>query len=72
MGPELTYALKAYTSQFHNPEYDGEKTYVSSESFWRLITTKAEYWGAQIGVQYGEPIYATGPLPATTLPGLEG
>lgn len=55
-------ALEAYKSQFHNPEYRGGETFVSSPAFWEGITVRAAYWGQRIGVQYGEPFYAQGPL----------
>lgn len=61
-------ALRAYRSQFFNPEYSGQATYVSSEAFWDGITQRAAYWGARIGVRYGEPFYATSPL-ALDIPG---
>lgn len=55
-------ALRAYHSQFHNPDYDGAKTMVSSESFWTGIEKRAAYWGNRIGVEYGEPLYREGPM----------
>lgn len=63
--------LHAYRSQFHNPEYDGPATWVSSARFWESIRTRAAHWGSMIGVDYGEPLYINGPLAAKTLPGLE-
>ncbi|GMW03551.1 MAG: bacillithiol biosynthesis deacetylase BshB1 [Candidatus Hydrogenedentota bacterium] len=64
-------ALRAYGSQFFNPDYAGKGTYVSSKAFWDYIRTRAAYWGARIGVEYGEPLYAEGPLGVERLPGLE-
>jgi bacillithiol biosynthesis deacetylase BshB1 len=55
-------ALRAHASQFHNPAYPGNETHVSSPEFWDNITTRAAYWGARIGVKYGEPFYAPTPL----------
>lgn len=55
-------ALRAYQSQFHNPDYTAPETLVSSEAFWRNIRVRAQYWGARIGVTYGEPLYAPLPL----------
>ena len=55
-------ALRAYTSQLHNPEYEGPKTQVSSPEFWDGITKRAAYWGHRIGVDYGEPLYREGPM----------
>ena len=54
-----------------DPGYEGRETLVSSEEFWEAIRARAAYWGSRIGVDYGEPLYADGPLPLTTLPGLE-
>lgn len=64
-------ALEAYRSQLFNPGYEGPDTMVSSEEFWEAIRTRAAYWGNRIDVDYGEPLYADGPLPLTLLPGLE-
>lgn len=63
--------LSAYRSQFHNPEYEGPATLISSSQFWEAIGTRAAYWGNRIGVAYGEPLFADGPIAAKTLPGLE-
>lgn len=65
-------AIRAYASQFHNPEYAGETTYISTPEFWESIRVKAAYWGSQIGAQYGEPLHADSPLGVETLPGLGG
>lgn len=63
-------ALKAFRSQFHNPGYEGHETFVASASFWDQIRVRAEYWGGRIGVTYGEPLFADGPLAMDVLPGL--
>jgi bacillithiol biosynthesis deacetylase BshB1 len=64
-------ALRAYRSQFHNPDYEGKPTFVSSEGFWQSIKTRAEYWGQRIGVTHAEPLYALEPLTMDFPPGLE-
>lgn len=56
-------ALRAFKSQFHNPDYDGPETLVASEQFWGDITTRAAYWGGRIGVAYGEPLFSPDPQP---------
>jgi bacillithiol biosynthesis deacetylase BshB1 len=56
-------ALRAFTSQFHNPTYQGPETWIASEAFWESIETRARYWGGRIGVRYGEPLHAEGPQP---------
>ncbi len=64
-------ALRAYKSQFYNPEYEGRSSFIATEAFWESIKTRAAYWGTRIGTAYAEPLYARAPLPLTTLPGLE-
>lgn len=66
-----TEAIRAYRSQFHNPEYEGRETYISRPEFWEAIHAKAAYWGARIDARYGEPLFAEGPVGVTVLPGLE-
>lgn len=73
-------ALRAHASQFHNPEYEGAATSVSSERFWEAMRARAVYWGARIGagqanaqgVHLAECLYHEGPVPVAGLPGLEG
>ena len=48
-------ALQAYSSQFYNPAYQGKETYISSQAFFEFVETRAKFYGALIGVQYGEP-----------------
>jgi bacillithiol biosynthesis deacetylase BshB1 len=64
-------ALKAHASQFHNPDYPGKETFISSARFWESIRTRAAYWGNRINAQYGEPFFAEGPLGLAMPPGLE-
>lgn len=64
-------ALASYRSQFHNPEYQGTETLISSETFWNNIQKRAAYWGQRIGVEYGEPLYREGPLGITGFKELE-
>ncbi len=64
-------ALKSFKSQLYNPGYAGPDTFVSSPEFWDNITTRAAYWGSRVGVTYGEPVYAEGPLLLNYLPGLD-
>jgi N-acetylglucosamine malate deacetylase 1 len=63
-------ALQSYQSQFHNPEYAGAPTYVSSEAFWQSIETRARYWGQRIGVTYAETLYADEPIALDFPPGI--
>jgi len=50
-------AIKAYKSQFYNPDSREPKTYISDKSFMESIETRARYFGYQIGVDYGEPFF---------------
>ncbi len=60
-------ALRAHASQFHNPGYQGPDTLISSKGFWDGIEVRARYWGNRIGVVYGEPFHADGPMPLDCL-----
>ncbi len=55
-------ALRAYRSQFHNPDYPAEETYISSKEFHEQIEVRARYFGGLIGVRYGEPFFLPDPL----------
>ena len=49
-------AIKAYTTQFYNPENedDGPQTYISTPEFLESIIARARMIGKKIGVKYGE------------------
>lgn len=47
-------ALKAYASQFGEPEKPKDNTYISGQPFLELIETRNRYYGSQIGKKYGE------------------
>lgn len=49
-------AVKAYTTQFYNPENedDGPQTYISTPDFLESIIARARMMGKKIGVKYGE------------------
>ena len=49
-------AVKAYTTQFYNPENedDGPQTYISTQAFLDSVIARARMIGKKIGVQYGE------------------
>lgn len=59
-------AIRAYQSQFHNPEYrashEENQTFISSPEFFEQIEVKARFWGGMIGARYGEPYLAPEPL----------
>ncbi len=62
-------ALRAYHSQFGAVEA-GPVTVLGQSVFERFITVKAAWFGAMIGVAYGEPFYTPGPVALHTFPGL--
>jgi len=47
-------SIKAYKTQFHNPEITEENTYISSPAFLESITARARLLGKRIGVQFAE------------------
>lgn len=65
-----TTALRAFKSQFYNPAYPGEPTWIASEAFWDAMQARAAYWGARIGARYGEPFFTDAPLGFDGFPGL--
>ena len=55
-------AIKAFGSQFHNPEHKDRETYLSRPQFLEFLETRARYYGQQIGARYGEPFYSIKPI----------
>ncbi|MEJ7626019.1 MAG: hypothetical protein WKF35_04065 [Ferruginibacter sp.] len=47
-------SIKAYGTQFHNPEMKGPETYISKPGFLDSIIHRAKMFGKLIGVEYGE------------------
>ncbi len=60
-------ALAAYRSQF-STDFLGNLTELSTGSFLRVVEARAVVHGAMIGVAYGEPYLAAGPLGMKALP----
>jgi len=50
-------AIKAYSSQFHNPKSKEPETFISRQDFIRYIESRASFYGFQIGKSYGEPFF---------------
>lgn len=48
-------AVKAYKSQFFNPESSESETFISRPEFFDEIRAQNGYFGSLIGVKYGEP-----------------
>jgi bacillithiol biosynthesis deacetylase BshB1 len=63
--------IGAYRTQFFNDETGVGKTAISDPAFLRYHESRSVYFGAMIGVPYGEPYYSTGPLGFGGLPGSE-
>jgi bacillithiol biosynthesis deacetylase BshB1 len=58
-------AVYAHESQFHGPnmnKYGAEKTPLTRPEFLEFIETRNRYWGATIGVKYGEAFVAREPV----------
>jgi len=47
-------AIKAYRSQFHDPESDDPETWLSSPEFFDLVKGRSVEFGQVIGKKYGE------------------
>jgi bacillithiol biosynthesis deacetylase BshB1 len=50
-------AIRAHASQFHNPQSSELQSRVSTPQFLREVEARDRYWGAMIGVEYGEAFY---------------
>jgi len=55
-------AMRAYKSQFHDPESKERETVLSRPEFFDMVRTRLEYYGDRIGVRYGEPFFTPYPL----------
>lgn len=47
-------AIKAFKTQFYNPELDEPSTYISSPEFFESVVGRAREFGKSIGATYGE------------------
>ncbi len=50
-------AIRAFKSQFHDPESSEPETFISHPEFLKNIEARARHFGFQIGKTYGEPFY---------------
>jgi len=50
-------ALQAYKSQFYNPQWPEEQTFISSQWFMESVEFRARHFGWMAGVKYGEPFW---------------
>lgn len=60
-------SIKAYTTQFHNPEIDGPETYISKPAFLDNLIGSNKLMGKRIGTQYGEGFLTQKKLGLTSL-----
>jgi bacillithiol biosynthesis deacetylase BshB1 len=54
---EKMHSVKAFGTQFHDPESDEPDTFISQPEFIEYVEARAKYYGFQIGKKYGEPFY---------------
>lgn len=47
-------AIRAFKTQFHNPEMDGPQTYISTPDFLDSVVYRYKMFGKMIGVKYAE------------------
>jgi bacillithiol biosynthesis deacetylase BshB1 len=50
-------AVQCYESQFHNPKSKEPETFISRPDFIRYIESRAQVYGFQIYMKYGEPFF---------------
>lgn len=55
-------AVRAHASQLHDPRAGGPRTSISSEDFLPALEAQARYFGALVGVRFGEAYVVEGPL----------
>ena len=51
-------AVRAYKSQFYNPDEEGELTFISDPKFIKMLEARARHYGFQIRKEYGEPFFS--------------
>lgn len=47
-------AIKAYSTQFYNPEFAGPETYISTPAFLETLISRHRLWGKKVGVEFAE------------------
>ena len=50
-------SVRAYSSQFHDPDSSEPETFISNPEFIEYVEARAKHYGFQIGKKYGEPFY---------------
>jgi len=51
-------SVRAYESQFYNPNEKGELTFISDPKFIKMLEARARHYGFQIRKEYGEPFFS--------------
>lgn len=51
-------SLRAYGTQFFNPDVKGPETFISKMNFTKYIEARARVFGFHIGKDYGEPFFS--------------
>jgi len=62
-----TMALRAFGSQFYQPNSTGAQTHISTETFWLFLEARARETGHYIGATYGEGFLKTRMLASKNL-----
>jgi bacillithiol biosynthesis deacetylase BshB1 len=63
-------AIKAFKTQFFDPNSDEPETYISTPVFWQFLEARAREAGHLIGVSHGEGFISQRPIGTTDLFGL--
>jgi N-acetylglucosamine malate deacetylase 1 len=64
--------VRAYKSQFHDPDSQERQTVLSTPEFLEMLTTRMRYYGDKIGRRYGEAFYSPLPISVRDLWSLHG
>ena len=55
-------SIKAFSSQFYNPDSDEPETPISSKDFLDFVASRSLHFGRSIGVKYGEGFTVKRPI----------
>ncbi|HAL57035.1 MAG TPA: bacillithiol biosynthesis deacetylase BshB1 [Bacteroidetes bacterium] len=55
-------AIRAHSSQFHNPKSKEPETKLSTPEFLERVETEARFYGHRIGAEYGEAFFCYAPV----------
>jgi N-acetylglucosamine malate deacetylase 1 len=60
--PRRMDAVRAFRSQFYDPDSQERETVLSAPEFFQALETRFAYFGRQAGVKYAEPFYSVEPV----------